>query len=363
MLSMDFLNKIKSYFSRGKRAPSFHEQVQKEKKQKYLFRPDAEEMHTYNRGKKHGIFRSKFSKKKTESTHFSDFFQKPLNLINGERDLRYMMSAVGAFLLLLVTYIIVFSPYFKISPNKILIEPLSQGIDVNTVYRSIESIYGQSIFFFDQKAIAKSIKENLKNTEYIQIDRLFPNGVKILIRSLPITVDATIYGVENKRFGVSSNGVLIPLSDIKDENFTHHLALISKELQSELFLGYKKVLSDKTMFLIGKIFELFAAEWSDLRIARANYFLIENELHIALESNSKIILAFEAEYENNTKEFSNSLLGQLVTLQTYINEHRNKLADGSITYLDVRIPGKIFSCADEARCRQNLIMIYGGIYE
>lgn len=117
-----------------------------------------------------------------------------------------------------------------------LIEPLSQGVDINIVSRSIENVYGQNLFSINEAELAKNIKENLKNTEQIRIDRLLPNGIKILVKSLPINIDATIFGVENKRFGISSNGVLIPLSDIKNENFTQHLTIVSKDLTTELFL-------------------------------------------------------------------------------------------------------------------------------
>ncbi len=74
---------------------------------------------------------------------------------------------------------------------------------------------------------------------------------------------------------------------------TKHLELISDDLRTELFLSYKKVLQDRSMFLITKIFEVFGTEWTDLEIARAKYFVSENELHIVLESNTKIILALQ----------------------------------------------------------------------
>ncbi len=165
-------------------------------------------------------------------------------------DLSHIVMAVAMLLFALVGYIVFFSPYFKISSNKIVIEKLTDGVDVSIVQRSVDSLIGQSIFVLNETSVANSIKESLPNTQYIRIDRLFPNGAKVLIRSLPIPFDATIFGVENKRFGLSSNGVLIPLSDINNPNFTRHLQIISKDLQGELFFGYKKVVSDKQTFII-----------------------------------------------------------------------------------------------------------------
>lgn len=226
---------------------------------------------------------------------YTNFFQKSIDKIAYNGDLRHIMGLVGFFLIALIIYIIAFSPYFKISPSKVVIESLNDGIDTSLVGRAAEVAYGKSIFTLDEEAIAKNIQKNLQNTEHIRIDRLFPNGIKILIKSLPNQSDATIFGVENKRFGLSSNGVLIPIADISNPEFKRHLQFISLDLQSELFFGYKKVVSDRTMLVITKIFELFEKEWTDLPIVQVNYFSIERELHLILESNTKIIFALQAE--------------------------------------------------------------------
>jgi hypothetical protein len=42
-----------------------------------------------------------------------------------------------------------------------------------------------------------------------------------------------------------------------------------------------------------RIFEIFDSEWQDLKIAQSRYFVQENELHIQLESGTKIILALQ----------------------------------------------------------------------
>ena len=273
------------------------------------------------------------------------------------------MGAIGLLLIFLVGYIIMLSPYFKISPNQILIEPLSDGVDINIVHRSVEFIHGKSLFSLDEPQLAKKIQENLLNVEQIRIDKLYPNGVKILIKSLPIQFDVTIFGLENKRWGISSNGVFIPMADMKNSQNLKHLQLISTNLQSELFLNYKKILSDKEMFVIRKIFEVFSVEWTDLQIARANYFLKERELHIVLESNTKIIFALNEDLQNWKNEISNDLLSQFITLKTYISSHREKLVEGNLYYLDARISGKIFACTDANICQKNLVNIYGNAYQ
>lgn len=361
---MDF-QKIKNFFKKRKKPESFHEQVQREKKQKYLFRVEEEASSPLtSRGKKSGIFSRKIPKYSPDHTPaYSGFFQKSLDKIIGIQDFRHIMAGIGILLFTLILYIIFVSPYFRVNPGKIIIEPLTQGIDPNIVARSAEIVHGSNIFLLNEEKLAKNIKENLQNIEAITIDRLMPNGIKILVKSLPIHFDATIFDVENKRFWLSNNGVLIPLTDLKNPDFTRHLTLISPELKTELFPSYKKIFTDKKIFIIAKIFEIFEKEWTDLKIANANYFFIENELHIILESNVKIILALQEEDATRGAEFSDNLISQIITLQTYIKNNRSKLIDGNVHYLDIRIPWKVFACADVAVCRQNLISIYGKIYE
>ena len=52
-----------------------------------------------------------------------------------------MLGYIGAVLIMLCVYIFTFSPYFQISPSKVIIESISDGLDINIAYRSIEDIY------------------------------------------------------------------------------------------------------------------------------------------------------------------------------------------------------------------------------
>jgi hypothetical protein len=51
------------------------------------------------------------------------------------------MSIIGLILIFLSVYIVIFSPYFKISPNRVIVEAMSPGIDIAIAYRTLESTY------------------------------------------------------------------------------------------------------------------------------------------------------------------------------------------------------------------------------
>ena len=104
------------------------------------------------------------------------------------------------FLISTCIYIVAYSPYFLISPSKILIEGLDEGIDTPIAYRSVEDLYGKNIFFLDEKEVADSLKKYQKNISLIRIDRLYPNNIKILLSGYPIIFDVTIPTVRDKKW-------------------------------------------------------------------------------------------------------------------------------------------------------------------
>jgi len=83
-------------------------------------------------------------------------------------------------------------------------------MDINIAYRTLEDIYGRNLLFLDEEKVAYSLKEALQNLGHIQIDKLYPNGIKIIMDGTPIKYTAHIAGISNKFWYMSENGVLIP---------------------------------------------------------------------------------------------------------------------------------------------------------
>jgi hypothetical protein len=233
---------------------------------------------------------------------------------------------------------------------------------MNIAYRAMEDTYGKNIFFLDEADTALALKKYLKNTAHLTIDKLYPNGIKVIITGSPITYSATIYGL-TKKWGMTNNGVLIP------ESATHtgqldKIEVISENLRNELFLDYKQIIPDDKMLIITKIVSLFRSEWSGLVIGKIRYFEREDELHISLESGTKILLALQTpNAENDYASRMIHLKAELSTLKQYILNNQKNLTDGSITYIDARISQKLFLCKEKDICTTNLIHIYGNNYQ
>lgn len=82
-------------------------------------------------------------------------------------------------------------------------------MDMNIAYRAMEETYGKSLFFLDETETALLLKKHLKNISDITIDKLYPNGIKVILRGFPITYTTNIYGLQ-KQWNMTENGVLIP---------------------------------------------------------------------------------------------------------------------------------------------------------
>lgn len=352
---MDFRNKIKSYISWSKK--QWKKEVQKEKKQKYLFGgSDPEGMFQRSRNT------SKLLWGKEKYRAFSNFFQE--RILTGElvKNYGYLMSMIGLMLILMSVYIVAFSPYFKISPNQVMVEAMTPWVDIGIAYRALEGVYGKSIFLIDEAEIARGLKTHLKNLESVSIDRYYPNGVKILITGAPIVFDTMIIGIPDKKWWLSRNGILIPEKDLGETTTQYQLDIIDPSFIGELFLSYKTWIDEYNMSIVSQIFEVFSKEWPTLKLSRSRYFSQENELHISLESGTKIIFALQDDAEKRVGTIPKNILDELVTLRTYIATNMTRMTDGSISYIDARIPGKLFICSDKLPCQGNLLLIYGDGY-
>ncbi len=353
---MDFRNKIKSYILQWWKK-QWKKEVQNEKKQKYLF-GWTDPNNVFKRSRKAHFFYSKNEKLNA----FSHFFQE--KIITGDifKTYGYIMSLIGLILIFLTGYIVIFSPYFKISPNQVIVEATNPGIDIAIAYRILEWTYGESIFLINEADIAKKLKQQLKNIASISINSLYPNGIKVLITGAPIIFDTTITGIPGKKWWLSKNGVFVPENDLWEIKTQYHLNITSGVLVGDFFLNYKQGISEYNMGLISRIFQIFSTEWIDMKLSRSGYFTSENELHIVLESGTKIIFSLQSDADRQPGIIPKNILDQLITFRTYITNNRNKVTDGSIKYIDARIPGKLFVCADAVICQKNLILIYGEAY-
>jgi len=166
MIFLKQIKKLQTNIVRYFKHRTYRKKVQAEKSRQYLFRATE---------KKPSFFHMYFSKKK--ALQFANL------IINNSGKYKYPFFGVGIFLLLTCIYILFVSPYFRIAPSKVLIERLDGITDINIAYKSVEKIYGQSIFFMSERELADMLVGMQKNIKTIDVSRLYPNGLKIILQS------------------------------------------------------------------------------------------------------------------------------------------------------------------------------------
>lgn len=259
-------------------------------------------------------------------------------------------------------YIIAYSSYFDVTPSKVLIESNTDGIDISIAYQTIENFYGRNVFLVNTEDIALELKKYQKNISHITIDRLYPNGLKIILESHPMAFKLHIPGTE-KEWGLSENGILIPKSRVTvlpDKLMEY----ISEDKAGEDIFEYKEIMSEYTASSIAKISSHIETTWSELKIQSLQYFARENEVHISLLNGGKILIGLKNfGAKTNASNENIFLKNEMINLKTFIDNNRDAILPGNFGYIDARVPGKIFICRDKVACKKNLFSIYGDIYK
>ncbi|MDD2487068.1 MAG: hypothetical protein PHS92_01765 [Candidatus Gracilibacteria bacterium] len=333
---MDLIRKIKNTvfnFQKFLKNKKFREEVKNEKSKKYLFAKNNSKV-------------SFFDFYKNKKRGFSQIFKTV-----GDKGKKFRVHFIltGSTLIMLSLYIIFISPYFRISPSKVIIERLDTITDINIAYKGVESVYSSSIFLIDKEIVRKNMTAMQKNLKNIEISRLFPNGLKIILESYMPQFYTRFSGID-KGYIVTSNGVLIYEKNIDKK--LYNLEIIDQNLIESGFFDYKEGVNEIDMKKIILLRDLFKNTFSNKNISKFVYFKLENEIHISLESGTNLIF-----------ELNNDLYKQMALLKFYNDTNKDILNSGEVFYIDIRITGKVFSCKDKNLCRKNLIRVYGDYYK
>ena len=256
---------------------------------------------------------------------------------------------IGSFLLVSSSYILFFSPYFRISPSKVVIERLDTVSDINIAYKSIEEVYGTSIFSVEDSTVFQKLTALQKNIKTAKVSKLFPNGLKIIIESYSPEFFVRFPDSE-KTYIITENGILV-YQKANDANL-YFLDLVDLSFTEMHFIDYKEGVPEEFMPFVLASREIFKTTFSTSNIAKFTYFKAEREIHIALESGLVVLLRSE-----------NDIDKQILSLKIYNDKNKDFINTGDIQYIDMRVPGKIFVCKEKNLCKGNLKRIYGVYYK
>lgn len=339
--NMDFTRRLRNSIQRIARYwknRKFRKETALEKKKRYLFSAKkSPEWHpslfTFFREKKRFYY-----------------FNTIINVLDQNKD-RFRLSflLIGTFLIVSSLYILFFSPYFRVSPSKVIIERFDSITDINIAYKSIEDIYSTSIFSVKTDEVLEALTALQKNIKHVEISKLFPNGLKIIIESYTPQFFVRFPNSE-KSYIITSNGILV-YQKIHDTNL-HFLDLVDPSFAEMSFIDYKEGVGEEFMSFILASRDIFKTTFPAVNIAKFTYFKSEREVHIALESGLIVLLRTASDINN-----------QILSLKIYNDKNKDFINSWDMQYIDMRVPGKIFICKNKILCKSNLRRIYGEYYK
>ena len=326
----------KYYRNRG-----FQRSIEREKQKKYLFERKPQKIRApwrdiFARSQKH--HRDTFSRFANTFHHFTG--DKP--------PLAIPIVLTALILIGSSIYVLFFSPYFTISASEVVVERKDSLSDINIAYKSIENIYGQSIWFISADTISGLIRGFEKNIRTVEVSRLFPNGLKIVIDSYPPEF-ALVLPPPHDHYIVTANGVLAYDSD-PPKNLMK-LVLVDKAFIDSGFFDYRQGIAPDMMTRLISLRDNFVKKFPELSVTKVVLFSVEREAHIFLESGTVVIIPLDT---------STDTIVDLV--RYYETNNSNILGSGDVVYLDARDPKRFFVCSDQALCPKNLDRIYGTVY-
>lgn len=185
---------------------------------------------------------------------------------------------MGIFLIGASIYIFAYSPYFLISPNRVFIESLDTYSDINIANRSIESLYGTSLWRVTKSDVTTLITKLQKNIEKVEVDHIYPNTLSIIIKSVPLVYTVELPGIIGKSYDLTANGILIPSRTLEVK--LPRIKVINPDINESSFLDFKEVISPGAMRHIKNISDILGSDLGIKEIGYLEYFAVENEVHI-----------------------------------------------------------------------------------
>lgn len=142
------------------------------------------------------------------------------------------------------------------------------------------------------------------------------------------------------------------------------LDYIWENKEGDTLFDYKEIMSEVSARSITKIMKYIWDNWSEMKIASLQYFQMENEIHISFENGGKILFTLKDFSKQDINGVENTFLkNEILNLKTYIESNKKDILAWNFSYIDARVPGKIFICKDKIECKKNLFLVYGDFYK
>lgn len=274
------------------------------------------------------------------------FFSNIQNLITINITKKTLINIIIFFIILLILWIIfiLFWPNFKIKNIEILNSDWLVNIDI--WYDSLKDFRWKSILLLDKKEVTNSLIESQKNIKSVSIGMILPDKLKIILKSNKAIFNSKINGTN---YLITQNWIAVP-SNKQDPQLKNIEIKITNNFTDKI-ISYQKVIDEEYIKNITNIYNKIEDNILWIKIDEIKFYSIEKDIIIKI--NNWTLLIFSLEWDIDSQ------IEKLVQFNTENKDWIN-IKNDWISYIDLRIPEKVFLCKKETEnnCKSNLVNIY-----
>lgn len=264
---------------------------------------------------------------------------------------RFLLLCMSITLLGICIGVIFFSSFFVVGDivvirDKVFVEP-------QKIEQAMRPVIGKNIFLVSESQIRSELEKMFPTIGRVEVNKLYPRSIQLRVFSWPMVARINYEGDTGTGFLLSENGYVVPnvlVRDATEEDVNTHRDLVRIDIPrystsdpeqavlltlTKLEAG-KKFIDQALLARIRAALHIYAKNFQ-VPVTRVLYLPFEKELYLFVGKETALMLWLDADIET-----------QLFKLKTA--EPKLDLDNGSLSYVDLRVKDKIFTCESRGAC-------------
>lgn len=242
------------------------------------------------------------------------------NNLRLQRSKRYLKLISATTVIILGTYAIFFSSYFKIANINFNDQNLSSPDFLESMEASIQNYKNQNLLFADTEEIAATISKNFPELEYAKVSKNYPNSLEIEFNKFPLVAN-----IFNESSTIKKSYIINAAGVVAKEDLKHESLPTIKLISDEPVNTEKAIIeADKLEYILNSMEDFQNRFGDNVRVNEVIYLPIAREVHLVTARDFEVWLDIQRPYEEQFKKLKKAL----VKLDIY---------SMNLDYIDLRI--------------------------
>jgi cell division septal protein FtsQ len=248
---------------------------------------------------------------------------------------RWLLGFLWVLFLATIAYALFFSGFLTISEvkisglNKLEELPVRSVVDERRAGKYFNLLSKNNLVLFPENNLKKALPERFKRVEDVQIKRIFPDKIELMIKERKLTM---LLCGSDQCYILNERGEAYPANNFSSEELEKENLITLRDLSSSQVSAENNPLEDNfrefTLSLAGSVLE-------DVGIRLKKQY----------ETPSRMSGDLKAETEEGWKIYFSESIGmekELLMLRTVLERKIEKEQQKNLEYIDLRIANKVF---------------------